>query len=142
MTDIITYLQAELKHYDSNYPWQIIVHEDIQSVFIKIYLPMVDSGYYELIFHLDGLVDQVVETPKKIILPLYNQADKAEKGYLEALLLGIRELSHRLSTQIQELEAGKRLSVDLTWPNKSLESIIATRKSLDRYDYDLLGLEG
>lgn len=142
MTTIVPYLEKELKHYMTSYPWKMIVHEDVKSIYIHVYIPISENENYVMILHLDGWSDQVIQTPYKIVVPLLNQADTAEQGYLDAQLYGLRELAHTIQQQIKEINAGTRLKLDFTWPVKTIEQQIKTQVSLDRYPKELLRLEG
>lgn len=132
--DIVTYIKNELNKQQLTYPWKMSVHKEIQSIYLFFYLPIGEDKKYQVIFHLDGLSDQVTTMSKKIIVPLFNVTKGAEEGYLNLVLLGIHKTLQDVALQIEEVDNQRRVEVIPTWPNEELIQIKDTRSSINRYN--------
>lgn len=155
MQTVYSFLEEALQNSHIDLPWRLSYVSVAKQVVLQTYLPVVASeditfldkhnhplegiDYLELkfIFTIDY---QENESESEIFIIQPKDTQHFQKGHLEILAQEISHLLYEARLQIKELITGERMTVDMQWPTEEIDQMIATRRTIGRYDDTLLYL--
>lgn len=155
MQTVYAFLEEALQNSHIDFPWRLSYVSVSKQVVLQTYLPVVTSeditflnkhnqplngiDYLELkfIFTTDY---KEIESEHETFIIQPKDAQYFQKGHLEILAQEISHLLYEARLQIKELIAGERMTVEMQWPTKEIDQMIATRRTIGRYDGTLLHL--
>ncbi|RPA55914.1 hypothetical protein EF384_09200 [Aerococcus agrisoli] len=155
MQTVYTYIEKALSDSHWSIPWRVSYVSVAKQVIVQAYLPVDDVEDIQLLDGNNQLLGDVNYLELKFILTETSLTAQSSDevmmiqaldnghftiGYLEVVFQQMNQMIHNGRLQIKELLAGQITEVAMTWPEETVAQMVATRKSVNRYDETQLQL--
>lgn len=155
MQTVYSYIEKALSDSHWTIPWRVSYVSVAKQVVVQAYLPVDDLGEIQL---LDGRNQPLIAVDYlelKFILTenaITGQASEEVMiiqaideghftiGYLDVVYQQMNQMIYNGRLQIKELLAGQVTAIEIRWPEETVAQMVATRKSVNRYDETQLQL--